>query len=59
MSAATVMEAGLRDSKFCIRYFSVRPESMISSAMMTWRPQMSVFRSFKMRTTPELFTPLP
>ena len=27
------------------------PESMMSSAMTTWRPGMSVLRSFRMRTT--------
>ena len=32
---------------------------MMSSAMMTWRPRMSVLRSFRMRTTPEFFAPLP
>ena len=52
-------EAGLRDSRLALIHDSVRPESMMSSTMSTWRPVMSVSRSLRMRTTPELFVPEP
>ncbi len=44
-----------RDCRFFRRYFSVSPESMMSSAMTTWRPRMSVLRSFQDAHPPELF----
>ncbi len=49
----TSSEAGLRVLRLRISHDSVRPESMMSSTISTWRPAMSLSRSLRMRTTPE------
>ena len=52
-------EAAPRDSRLPRSQLSVRPESMMSSTMSTWRPVRSVSRSLRMRTTPEDCVPMP
>ena len=47
-----VMDAGLRAPKSWRRYCMVRPESMMSSTMTTWRPVILLSRSLMRRTTP-------
>ena len=51
--------AGLRDIRLLIRYDRVRPVSMMSSTTSTCMPVMSVFRSLRIRTTPEDWVPEP
>ena len=43
---------GIRAPKSWRRYCIVRPESMMSSTMTTWRPVMLLSRSLMRRTTP-------
>ena len=52
-------EAALREARLAVSQLRVRPVSMISSTIRTWRPVMSVSRSLRMRTTPELLVPEP
>ena len=58
-SAATSSDAGLRAARFFSRYLSVRPESTMSSTSRTSRPSRSWSRSFRIRTTPEVFVAAP
>jgi hypothetical protein len=55
----TRTDAGPRDWRFPTSQDRVRPESMMSSTISTSRPEMSVSRSFRMRTTPEDWVPDP
>jgi hypothetical protein len=51
--------AGSRDARLEVSHDSVRPVSMISSTITTWRPVMSVSRSLRIRTTPLDLVPEP
>ncbi len=51
--------AGRREERFEVSQDRVRPVSMISSTMTTCRPEMSVSRSLRMRTTPLDLVPEP
>ena len=46
------MEAGFLEANSSFRYWSVRPLSIMSSTITTWRPVMLESRSFIIRTTP-------
>ena len=48
------LERGRRRAlRLRIRYWRVRPESMMSSTISTWRSSIGASRSLRMRTTPE------
>ena len=51
--------AGLRELRLEVSQDRVSPVSMISSTMTTWRPEMSVSRSLRIRTTPLDLVPEP
>ena len=58
-SAQTSSVRGLREPRLRIRYWSVSPESTMSSTISTSRPSITASRSFRIRTTPEDFVAEP
>ncbi len=56
---AILSEAGSRERRSVVRWFKVRPLSIISSTMSTWRPEMLVSMSLEIRTMPEVLELFP
>lgn len=50
---------GLAGFNMFVRWLRVRPLSIISSTISTWRPVIERSMSFEMRTMPEVRVPLP